>query len=324
MDGLSPHFATQFKPYRSVLHHVAVLQTLAVYIGMTFLHRVALLSRSRKFRPYPKVKWASCAFGTIPASLALLVLLSAVHPTRAFAATPDLDTVLTGSRQRIEKLDYRATGRLTHVGADGKRTNYKFAARAHWFPDGLRMLFDFAGPGSDKTSLLLRMSANGRLTIELMKPGDKAASVVPFEHWNDPLLGTNFSYEDMIENWFFWKTQELQPSTKYGTRDCFVLKSTAGAQDKTSYDSVTSWIDQGIMFPVQVVKALHGSGQQKQFTAFGLRQNSGFWSASQMEAKLPGKPGSSLLVIEGGTPKANLTAKDFVIGASSAPSPPAN
>jgi hypothetical protein len=280
---------------------------------MTFLRRAVVLSRSRKSSRYPKA--------TIQASLALLMMLSLALPTRAFAAAPDLDTVLTGSRQRIEKLDYRATGRLTQVGADGKRTNYKMVAKAHWFPDGLRMLFEFAGAGSDKTSLLLHMSANGRLTIEVMKPGDKASSVVPFEHWSDPLLGTNFSYEDMIENWFFWKTQELQPSTKYGARDCFVLKSAPGAQDKTSYDSVTSWIDQGIMLPVQVVKTLHGSGQQKQFTAFGLRQNSGMWSASQMEAKLPGKPGSSLLVIEGGSPKANLTAKDFVIGAASAAAP---
>jgi hypothetical protein len=290
---------------------------------MTFLRRAAVLSRSRKFGRYPQAGRANCVFGMIQALIALLLLLSLAHPTPAFAATSDLETVLTGSRQRIEKLDYRATGRLTQVGADGKRKNYKFVAKAHWFPDGLRMLFEFSGQGADMTSLLLRMSANGRLTIEAMKPGEKAASVVPFEHWNDPLLGTNFSYEDMVENQFFWKTQELQAAAKYGTRDCFVLKSTTGPQDKASYDSVTSWIDRSIMFPVQVMKTLHGTGQQKQFTAFGLRQNGGVWSASQMEAKLPGRPGSSLLVIEGGSPKANLSAKDFVINAPSAPEPPA-
>ncbi len=286
---------------------------------MAFLRHAVVLSRSRKSGRYAEAGWANFALGTIQALLVWLVLLSAAYPTRALAASPGLDTMLTGSRQRIQKLDYRATGRLTQVGADGKRTNYKFAAKAHWFPDGLRMLFVFSGPGSDKTSLLLRMSANGRVTIEAMKPGDKAASVVPFEHWNDPVLGTNFSYEDLIENQFFWKNQDLQPNTKYGTRDCFVLKSAPGPQDKTSYDSVTSWIDSSIMLPVQVLKTIHGSGQQKQFTAFGLRQNSGMWSASQMEAKLPGKPGSSLLIIEAGSPKANLTAKDFVIGAPSTP-----
>src|SRR5271170_2421490 len=105
---------------------------------MTFLRFVVMLSRSRKFGRYSEATWAGCAVGTIQACIALLVLLSLVHPSRAFAANPDLDPALTGSRQRIEKLDYRVTGRLSRIGVDGKRTNYKFVAKAHWFPDGLK------------------------------------------------------------------------------------------------------------------------------------------------------------------------------------------
>jgi hypothetical protein len=239
------------------------------------------------------------------------LLLSLVHPSHALAANPDLETVLAGSRQRIEKLDYRATGRLTHIDGDGKRTNYKFVAKAHWFPDGLRLLCEISGPGSEKTSLLLHMTATGHLSIEAILPGEKAASVLPFEHWNDSLVGTDFSYEDMVENQFFWKNQELLPAEKYGARDCFVLKSTSGPQDRSYYDSVTSWIDRSIIYPVHVVKALHGTKQQKDFVYYGLRQVSGVWSASQVETKLQGKPGSSIMVIEGGSAKANLGPKDF-------------
>ncbi len=243
------------------------------------------------------------------------MLLSVVHP--AFGVNPDLETVLTGSRQRIEKLDYRATGRLTRVEGDGKRTNYKFVAKAHWFPDGLRLLCEISGPGSEKTTLLLHMSVSGHVTIETVLPGEKAASVLPFERWNDALVGTDFSYEDMVESQFFWKNQELLPPEKYGARDCFVLKSTPGSQDRTHDDSVTSWIDRSILFPVHVVKTLRG-GQQKEFIYYGLRQNGGVWSASQVEAKVQGKPGSSILAIEGGSGKANLGRKDFDIGQSRA------
>jgi Outer membrane lipoprotein-sorting protein len=250
-------------------------------------------------------------FGAIQASVALLVLLSLVHPSRSFAANPDQDNALTGSRQRIEKLDYRMSGRLTRVEGTGKRTNYKFVAKAHWFPDGLRLLCEISGPGSEKTHLLLHMSVTGQVTIEALLPGEKATSVLPFERWNDPLVGTDFSFEDMVENQFFWKNQEALPPEKYGARDCFVLKSKPGAQDRTYYDSVTSWIDRGILYPVHVVKTLRGTGQQKEFFYYGLRQVGGVWSASQVEAKLPGKPGSSILVIEGGSGKANLGRKDF-------------
>jgi hypothetical protein len=270
-----------------------------------------MLFRSCKFGWYPEATWASCAFGTIQASIALLMLLSVIHPSRAFAANPDLDTALTGSRQRIEKLDYRISGQLTRVEGDGKRTNYKFAAKAHWFPDGLRLLCEISGPGSEKTSLLLHMSVTGHMTIEAMLPGEKTASELPFERWNDPLVGTDFSYEDMVENQFFWKNQEALPPEKYGARDCLVLKSKSGPQDRTNYDSVTSWIDRSILFPVHVVKTFRATGQQKEFIYYGLREIGGLWSATQVEAKQQGKPGSSMLLIEGGSGKANLGPKDF-------------
>jgi hypothetical protein len=66
------------------------------------------------------------------------------------------------------------------------------------------------------------------------------------------------------------------------------------------------------------VKTLRGTGQQKEFIYYGLRQVRGDWSASQVEAKLQDKPGSSMMVIEGGSPKANLGRKDFDLTPSSA------
>src|SRR6202167_1382765 len=239
-------------------------------LGMTFLSRDVMFSRSPKLGTYLQAKWANCAFKTIQASVVLLVLLSLMHPSRAFAANSDLETVLTASRQRIEKLDYRMTGRLTRVESDGKRTTYKFVGKARWFPDGLRLLCEISGPGSEKTSLLLHMSVSGHVTIEAELPGEKTASVLPFERWNDPLVGTDFSFEDMVESQFFWKNQQLLPSEKYGARDCFVLKSMPGPQDRSYYNSVTSWIDRNILYPVHVVKTSRGTGPQKELIYYGL------------------------------------------------------
>ncbi len=229
----------------------------------------------------------------------------------AVAASPAEDAAVTGSRQRIEKTDGRFSGRLIKVDGAGKRTSYKFAAKAHWFPDGLRLFCEVTGPGSEKTSFLLKMNATGQVTIDAILSGAKTASALPFERWNDALAGTDFSIEDMLENQFFWKNQEALAPEKCGARDCLVLKSKPGAQDKTHYDSATSWIDRNIMFPVHVTKTLRGTGQQKDFINYGLRQNGGSWGASKIEAKLPGKQGYSILEIDGGSGKANLTKKDF-------------
>jgi len=275
-----------------------------------------MLSRSRKLGQCADAKLKNRVLRKMQASIALLALLSLVLPSQVFAAASDLDTVLNGSRQRIQKLDYRLSGRLTRIEGNGQRTTYKFVGKAHWFPDGLRQLWEVTGSGSQKTSLLLHMTDSGQVTIEVVLPGEQAAHELPFERWSDPLVGTDFSYEDMVESQFFWKTQELLPRAKFGARDCFVLKSKSSPQQRSHYDSVTTWVDSSIMFPVHAVKTIHGTGQQKEFISYGLRHLGGVWSATQVEAKQDGKPGSSILVIEGGSANAKLALKDFVIGQS--------
>ena len=49
----------------------------------------------------------------------------------------------------------------------------------------------------------------------------------------------------------------------------------------------------------------------KEFTSSGLTQSGGIWAAKQVEVKTHGRTGSSLLIIERGSTKANLTIKDF-------------
>ncbi len=241
----------------------------------------------------------------------LLVLTSLPFAREAVAASADQSAVLEGTRQRIETSDFRASGKLVQVGADGERTSYRLTMKGHWFPDGLRLLSEITEPAAARTRMLLHMSVNGHITIEVVQPGAKGPVALPFEHWNDPVAGTGFSYEDMVEGHLFWTGQELQAPAKYGARDCYVLKSIPGAEDRSYYGSVISWIDQEIFYPVHVVKTLRGSGQQKDFVSFGLRRNNGVWSASQIEVKVQGKPGSSLLMIENGTEHAKLGRKDF-------------
>ena len=49
----------------------------------------------------------------------------------------------------------------------------------------------------------------------------------------------------------------------------------------------------------------------KEFTSFDLRHEGGIWSATQIEEKTHGQMGSTLLIINRGSPKANLSARDF-------------
>lgn len=241
----------------------------------------------------------------------VLGILGSLTVAAGAQPAPGKEAVLAKTRDRIEATDFRATGRLVKIGGDGKRTSYKLSMKGHWFPDGLRVMFQVTDPETSRMKALLHMTANGRATIEVAKGDAMVGTALPFEKWSDGLVGTDFNYEDILETQYFWKGQEMLPAAKCGARDCVNLKSVPGADDRSHYTSVISSIDQNIYFPVLVVKTVKGTEARKEFSSEGLRQNSGVWSASQVEVKISGQPGSSLLVIERGSAKAKLALKDF-------------
>jgi Outer membrane lipoprotein-sorting protein len=235
-----------------------------------------------------------------------LALLSAVPPHSA-----DTQSLLAASRQALQAADYRATGHLVRVDAAGKRTSYDITIKARWFPGVLRILMEITGPADARAHYLLEMRPDGQNSISVARPGDKAPSAIPFDKWSDGPLGPGFSYEDFLEDQYFWPTQNIVQSVRRGARDCDVLSSKPDAANKTHYAEVRTWLDHTIDFPVYAEKTLKGGGKVKQYTYFGLRHDGGVWSASQIEEKSDGQPGSTLLIINRGSAKANLTLGDF-------------
>ena len=241
-------------------------------------------------------------------SLAAALALALLPALPAHAA--DTQTMLAGPRQAVQSADYRASGHLVRVDASGKRTSDDISIKAHWFPGALRILVEITGPANAKERILLEMHPGGQNSIRIAHPGDKELATIPSDKWTDGPLGPGFSYEDFLEQQYFWPGQSALPSEKHGARDCDVLKSTPGASEKTQYSEVRTWLDHTIDFPIYQEKALKAGGV-KEFTSFGLRHDGGMWSATQIEEKAHGQPGSTLLIISRGSSKANLSAADF-------------
>ena len=244
------------------------------------------------------------------AALAATLLLTPF--TRAFD-TPeaDLHAVLAHPRQRLQTADYRATGHLVHVDAKGTRTSYPITLKAHWFPGILRVLCQIDAAGAARIHILMEMRPNGQNSIQIAHPGDKTPTVLSFDRWGEGPNGSGFSFEDFLEPQYFWPGQTVLEKVKYGARDCDLLKSTPGVSDRTHYAEIKTWLDHSIGYPVYVEKTMKTTGTVKEFTYFGLRQNGGVWSASQVEGKIRGQAGSTLLIIDRGSTKANLDLRDF-------------
>lgn len=237
------------------------------------------------------------------------------------AQTPGGNDLIAAQRKQIEAADFRATGQFVRVQANGVRISYPITIKGRWFPGGLRTRVEIgalAKPGRDSVAafhmpvhLLLEMRPNGQSTIWIAYPGDKTPAVLPFAQWGGGPLGPDFSYEDFLEQQYFWPGQISAGKAKFGSRDCEVIKSTPGPAGKTHYSEVRTWIDPGIGFPVYAEKTVKDTGAVKQFTSFGLRHEQGQWSAHQIEVKTRGQAGSTLLIIDRGSARANLTMADF-------------
>lgn len=243
--------------------------------------------------------------------MARAILLGAVLAIAIPASAADAHAALAQQRQRIESADFTTVGRLVRVDAGGTRTSYGLSIKAHEFPGVLRVLVDVTSPASARAHILLEMRPGGQSSIEVAHPGDHAPAPLPFDAWSDGPLGRGFSYEDFIEPQYFWPRQTLEPETTFGARDCDVVRSEPGPSDRTHYAEIKTWLDHSIGFPVYAEKTMKGSGIVKQFTYFGLRHNGGVWSASQVEEKTRGQGGSTLLIIDRGTARANLRLSDF-------------
>jgi len=237
------------------------------------------------------------------------------------AQSLNLNDLLASMRKRIETADFRATGHLVWVQPSGTRVSYPITIKAHWFPGVLRESVEVGAasrtPGNAPpsrslvTHALLEMRPNGQSSISIAHPGDKSPAALPVEKWSEGSFGPGFGFEDLLEQQYFWAGQTSGGEARFGARDCVIVKSTPGASDRTHYALIKTWLDPSIGFPVYVEKTVKESGAVKEFTYYGIRHEEGVWSAHQVEVKVRGQSGSTLLILDRGSAKANLTLADF-------------
>jgi len=237
-----------------------------------------------------------------------------------WAQTANVNDLFALERKQIETADFRVTGHLVAIDATGARVNYPITIKTHWFPGVLREFVDLGQPPSTHDSsthgdlrehILIEMRPNGEHTIQIVHPGETVAHLLPFEKWDTHLLGPGFTYEDFLEQQYFWPGQTSEGMATFGARNCEVIKSTPGPADRTHYAQVRTWVDPTIDFPVYAEKITKESATVKEFTSYGVRQEEGHWFAHQVEVKTRGQAGSTLLIFDRGSAKAKLSAADF-------------
>jgi outer membrane lipoprotein-sorting protein len=77
---------------------------------------------------------------------------------------------------------------------------------------------------------------------------------------NQPLFGSDLSYEDIIDNPFRWPQQAIVGTEGMDNIQCQILESKPGKGHSSSYSSVKTWVDSRRLVPLRVEK-YDGSGK---------------------------------------------------------------
>jgi hypothetical protein len=203
----------------------------------------------------------------IPIFLAALTL-HATEPhlrsqdARALAATLR-ESVLDGSSVTRLKLE-------TAAQAGGEKVVLQLLAKARRNPAGSDVLYQVLWPKTRQGEGFL-----------LQKPDNRPATGVHFTPPNtvapvklqDGIFGSALAYEDLVDDFFGWKSQELVGEETIGRVACRILESKPGPGQPSGYASVRSWIDIRRTVPVRIEKYGAGGALVRRITITRLNKD---------------------------------------------------
>jgi hypothetical protein len=100
-------------------------------------------------------------------------------------------------------------------------------------------------------SVLLRKIGNRPASGSVFVPPN---TLRPIDDLKEPLLGSDLSYEDVVDNFFAWDQQVIVGIEEVDGVKCPILESKPGKGQGSIYGSVRSWIDVRRLVPLRVEK----------------------------------------------------------------------
>jgi len=99
--------------------------------------------------------------------------------------------------------------------------------------------------------VLLRKVGKSPASGSVFVPPD---TLRPIEDLKEPLLGSDLSYEDVIDNFFAWEQQAIVGDEMVDGVNCTILESKPGKSEHSIYGTVRSWIDVRRLIPLRIEK----------------------------------------------------------------------
>ena len=119
---------------------------------------------------------------------------------------------------------------------------------------GTELVYQVLWPKERKGEAVMLKRSGGRMASGAVFTPPDSVRPLDASKMDDPLFGSDLSYEDVIDNFFAWEQQSIVGTETIDRVNCQILESKPGKSARSSYTSVKTWVDPRRMVPMRVEK----------------------------------------------------------------------
>ena len=245
----------------------------------------------------------------------LLLALLALGPA-AGGAGPTASQLAAKVLEAQETTGFRVRARLVHGPAGAEKPEVlQLLIKGRREGETTQLLYQVLWPAASKGRALVVTRAPGKAAAGfLFEPPATQRPLTP-ELLRQPLFGTDFLVEDVVEEYWSWPDQRLAGEEKVLDRRCQILESRPRSGAATACTLVRSWIAPDLALPLKVEKFGKDGALLRRFTAESLVRQGERWAAAKVTVVPAG--GRTRTVLEGSKSERDLVlpAADFTVEA---------
>ena len=204
----------------------------------------------------------------------------------------------------------RASGRLVVTGERNRQKVFQILVLQKRLAHSINLLWRVTGPPEALMRILVESPFEGRPTVWLASGTQAAPARLPVQRWADPILGTQLTIDDLVDDYLSWPEQSLTGEEAVNGKPCYILRSVPGEGRLPACGPVTTWVDEATLLPLRTVKQPAGMGAPKEMVCRGTRQSGGLWAASSIEIRLRGSTENTRIVFTSGSASARIADRE--------------
>ena len=189
---------------------------------------------------------------------AILIGLASVFSAHAADSAAPMSAGELASRLSALRQDGVSYVRLRMEIKGASNETFQLQIKQRRTQNTIEVVYQVLWPKERKgESMLLRKVGNRPASGSVFVPPNTLRKI---DDLKAPLLASDLSYEDIVDNFFGWEQQSIVGAEAVEGVSCQILESKPGKGERSSYARVRSWIDTRRMVPLRVEK-YSGSGQ---------------------------------------------------------------